>query len=194
MKQAEVSQRTKERLAASLKKCMSHKSLAKITVREIIEDCGLNRQTFYYHFHDIYDLLAWTFEQEAIELVRKSDSCLTWEDGLLLFFRYIEDNAYVCQCALDGIGRENLRRFFYTDAQQIVGNIVRELATGITVPEEYLEFLINYHIEALASTTICWLQNGMTMPPERLLQFFKLTVEGNITHSLLHAEAVLTDR
>ena len=48
---------TKRALAESLKKLLSKKNLDKITVKDIVTDCGVNRQTFYYHFHDIYNHL-----------------------------------------------------------------------------------------------------------------------------------------
>ncbi len=53
---------TKKALAASLKRCMEKKPLSKITVSELIADCGVNRKTFYYHFEDIYGLLKWMLE------------------------------------------------------------------------------------------------------------------------------------
>ena len=56
-----MSQITKNALAASLKKLLSKKELSKITITNITEECGVNRQTFYYHFKDIYDLLEWIF-------------------------------------------------------------------------------------------------------------------------------------
>ena len=56
-----MSQVTKRALAASLIKLLSQKPLDKVTVKDIIEDCGVNRQTFYYHFKDIYDLVDWIF-------------------------------------------------------------------------------------------------------------------------------------
>ena len=43
---------TEKALAASLKKLLEKKTLDKITVKDITDDCGVNRQTFYYHFHD----------------------------------------------------------------------------------------------------------------------------------------------
>ena len=54
---------TKQLLANALKKKLNQKTLDKITVTELAEDCGVNRQTFYYNFQDIYDLLDWTLEQ-----------------------------------------------------------------------------------------------------------------------------------
>ena len=62
-----MSQITKNALATALKKLLSKKELSKITISNITEECGVNRQTFYYHFNDIYDLLEWIFTNEVIE-------------------------------------------------------------------------------------------------------------------------------
>lgn len=50
---------TKQRLADSLKSLLTVKTLDHITVKEIVAQCGINRQTFYYNFQDVYGLLDW---------------------------------------------------------------------------------------------------------------------------------------
>ena len=50
---------TKRAIGASLKNLLREKKLNKITVQDIADDCGINRQTFYYHFQDINDLVEW---------------------------------------------------------------------------------------------------------------------------------------
>ena len=76
MKRTGSSQETKRALAASLKKLMNKKPLSKITINEIVQDCGLNRNSFYYHFEDIYALFKWMLEQEAVEVVKQFDLVL----------------------------------------------------------------------------------------------------------------------
>ncbi|MFR5791125.1 MAG: TetR/AcrR family transcriptional regulator, partial [[Clostridium] leptum] len=48
---------TKKAIMDSFVKMLSQKSFDKITIKDIIEDCGLNRSTFYYYYEDIYALL-----------------------------------------------------------------------------------------------------------------------------------------
>ena len=50
MKHEVQSLATKQALADSLKQLLAKKSFSKITVTEIVENCGFNRKTFYYHF------------------------------------------------------------------------------------------------------------------------------------------------
>ena len=73
MKHKVTTLNTKKTLSALLKKCMERKPLSKITVTDIVNECGLNRKTFYYHFRDVPDLLKWTLEQEAVDVVKKFD-------------------------------------------------------------------------------------------------------------------------
>ena len=44
----------------------------KITVKNVIEECHISRQTFYYHFHDLMEVLEWSFERAAKKLLQES--------------------------------------------------------------------------------------------------------------------------
>ena len=57
---------TKRALAAAIKELMREKPLVKISIADIVERCQMNRQSFYYHFRDKYDLVNWIFYTELI--------------------------------------------------------------------------------------------------------------------------------
>ena len=56
---------TKRALADSLKKLLSRRPMDRITVQDVTDDAAVSRQTFYYHFHDIYDLMEWLVVDEC---------------------------------------------------------------------------------------------------------------------------------
>lgn len=58
---------TKKALASSLKELVRDRSIEKITVADISEHCGVNRQTFYYHFDNKYELVNWVVENDLFE-------------------------------------------------------------------------------------------------------------------------------
>lgn len=124
MKHEEISLNTKKALAGSLKSAMKKKPFQKITVSELIQDCDVNRKTFYYHFEDIYALLKWTFEQEAIEVVKHFDLLVDYEEAIHFIMDYVEANEYIINCAYDSIGRDELKRFFSADFLEIVASII----------------------------------------------------------------------
>ena len=125
MKHEVTSMQTKRALAASLKSIMAHKPFSKITVTEIIDDCGVNRKTFYYHFEDIYALLHWMLEQESIEILKHFNLMTDYRDAVSFVMDYIESNRHIINCALDSGGRDELHRFFFKDFMGIADSVLR---------------------------------------------------------------------
>ena len=62
-------EKVKYRLADAMKSCMKKAPVEKITVKEITEECGVTRQTFYRNFQDKYDLINWYFDKILIEII-----------------------------------------------------------------------------------------------------------------------------
>jgi probable dihydroxyacetone kinase regulator len=156
MTHEEATLQTKTALAASLKKFMKKKPLGKITVSEIITDCNVNRKTFYYHFEDIYALLKWMLEQEAIEVVKNFDLLIDYEDAIRFVIRYVEENAHILNCAYDSMGRDELKRFFYNDFVSLVKNVVddTEERCGLSVTNDFKNFLCDFLTEATAGMLV----------------------------------------
>ncbi len=63
---------TKNRIAETFLKLSLTKSIDKITVTDITRECGISRQTFYYHFNDMSDVIAWSIEKLAKEMLEQS--------------------------------------------------------------------------------------------------------------------------
>lgn len=191
MKHETTTLMTKKAIAASLKKIMEKKPLDKITVREIIEDCDINRKTFYYHFRDIYHLIKWIFEEEAIEVVKQYDLIVNYYDAIQFVLDYVEKNKLICNCAFDAIGRDELKRFFQKDFLFIIQNIVDQLSEGKKVPKDYQAFLVNFYTEALASLLINWVRDKEHYDKQKIIRYVHLTLFGSIEHALNNAEKEL---
>lgn len=161
MTHEEATLQTKTAFAASLKKFMHKKELKKITVTEIIKDCNVNRKTFYYHFSDIYDLLKWMLEQEAIEVVKNFDFLIDYEDAIHFVMEYIEENAYILNCAYDSMGRDELKRFFYNDFISIACKIIddTEEQCGLAVTNEFKALLCDFITEVIAGMLVTGFKN-----------------------------------
>ena len=83
---------TKQALGSALKQMLAVKPIEKIAVKDLVEICGVNRQTFYYHFDDVYDLLEWVFEEDAKKVLPREVVYEHWQDDVILFFSYLRDN------------------------------------------------------------------------------------------------------
>ena len=182
MKYEITSLNTKKTLAGSLKKLMKKKCFSKITISEIIEDCGVNRKTFYYHFEDIYALLKWIFENEAVEVVKHFDLLADYEEAILFVMDYVEQNEYIINCAYDAIGRDEMKRFFYTDAMELISSLVdsAEKELGKQLEPEYKEFLCNFYAEGLAGILIDWIKHREIRNKQQEVEFVTRTIKGSL--------------
>ena len=82
---------TKKALAQSLKELGSTKILDKITVADITNHCGVNRQTFYYHFNDKYELLNWIYTEDLFNPLTKDLDFFNWGDKLVGLLKYMKN-------------------------------------------------------------------------------------------------------
>ena len=133
-KRYKTSETTCQAISGALKQLMTQKPLERITVAEIMDTCGMRRQHFYYYFTDIYDLLRWTFEKEALELLQQQQGVSPWQNGFLHLFQYINQNRAVCLCALDSLGKESLKQMLEADVSSIVDRAVRQTAVENGLP------------------------------------------------------------
>ena len=179
---------TKIALADSLKKLLHVKTLDKITVKDIVEDCGVNRQTFYYHFHDIYDLLGWFFIKEAEKIVGNKKTYTTWHQGFLEAFKYVNNDKKLIINAYNSIGREYLENYLYRIVYKLLKDVVDEQAVGMNVREDDKEFLANFYKYSFVGLTLEWINNDMRQDPELIIRKLDKAIKGNIKAALKRYE------
>ncbi len=184
MKKEEISLATKQKLAEALKDEMKHKSFDKIKISALLEKCDITRPTFYYHFQDIYELMYWTFENEMIELLKKSENCISWDEGCYLVLQYVKENEKVCLCAYESIGWEMLERLFYKDVRAVMQNFVDILAETIQANKEDIDFIADFYTRAFVSCLANWLHHGLKTSPEELIDRLDICMHGNIKAAL----------
>ena len=175
-KQNAASDQTKHALAVALKELMAQRPLDKITIHDLTERCGIRRQNFYYHFEDVYDLLRWMFQEEAVSLLQQHEGTLLWQEGLLQLFCYIEANRAVCLCALRSVGREHLKRFFEADIHAVIHRTVEQIGTEVGalragVTEEEVSLMTHLYVVTFAGMLESWLTGEIDGTPEELVAF-----------------------
>lgn len=179
--------KTKLQLAQALREKMQTKPLQKITIQEIANACNLNRQTFYYHFHDIYELLRWMLEEEAQNILKGRLTSDTWTDVLRRLVQFLEENAQVCRSALEALQYDTIHRFLRLDIEPIVKELVDEVAAGMQVEERFLQFLTHFYTISIAAQLLDWMEGGqkeLQITGEELVQMLDITIGGTIRQAL----------
>lgn len=179
-----MAQTTKRALAASLKKLLAKKPLDKITVTDITEDCEVNRQTFYYHFKDVHDLIEWIFTSEATKALDGKKTYETWQQGILQIFEYVLDNKAIVTATYRSVSRESLERYLYSETYELLIGVVEEKAAGMAVREDDKAFIAHFYKYAFVGLMLEWIRTGMKEKPADITNRLSILVRGDITHAL----------
>ena len=102
---------TKERIAQTVLEMIRQQPVSKITVQRIMEKTNMKRQSFYYHFKDIYDVLDWSVTRYFCErfAFREDESFEEWCETTLTYLS--EHQSYARRIGL-ALGQERICKLF----------------------------------------------------------------------------------
>lgn len=175
---------TKQQLANALKNIMCEKSLEKITIKDLVNYCGVNRQTFYYHFKDIYDLLEWIYKTEAIDSIKDCNNYETWQQGFLKIFQYVKNNREFCINTFNSIKRNQLEDFLYNEVFCLVLNVVNEISIEYPIYDEFKNFIANFYTFGFIGLLTSWIRSGMQESPFEIIQKLEKLINGTIKQAI----------
>jgi probable dihydroxyacetone kinase regulator len=179
-----LAQTTKKALAASLKKLLNEKSLDKVTVKDITNDCEVNRQTFYYHFKDIYDLIEWIYISEARKVLEGKDTYDKWQQGFLEIFDYVIENKMFVENTYHSLSREYLERYLYNETYNLIIGVVEEKAVGMRVSKEEKAFIANFYKYGFVGLMLDWIGKGMREEPAKMIERLSILIQGDFEKAL----------
>ncbi len=175
---------TKEALGNALKKMLSVKPIDKITVKDLVEECGVNRQTFYYHFDDVYDLLEWVFEEDANRVLPQEIYYDEWRENVLMFFHYLYDNKSFVLNIFNSQNRSYLLRYFKRRLHYCIHGFAVIVAEGMNIEWSDLEFVCEFYANGVVGLISQWLDMNMELPPEVTEERFIKMLEGSVENML----------
>lgn len=189
-----MSQRTEKAIAASFKHLLQKKSLNKITISDIANDCGINRMTFYYHFRDVYDLIEWICDEDCKAALEGSKGLENWTLALENFINVLYEDRSFVMSAFHSVEREKIDEYLHKVISGILKDVIRSLPSAQYVSEEDQQFIADYYTYAFAGLLTQWISSGMKDIRDKLFRQIKTISAGNIQRSLELFENTRDDR
>ena len=175
---------TKESLGAALKQMLTVKPIDKITVKDLVEICGVNRQTFYYHFDDVYDLLEWVFEEDANRVLPSEVVYEHWRDDVMMFFKYLADNSVFALNIYNSNSRIYMLRYFKRRLQGCIRSFAIIVSDGKNIDRTDFEFVVEFYANGVVGLISQWLDLGMQLPKEITQDRFLKLLENSVENML----------
>ena len=187
MKNCELREITKEKLATALISAMEEKALDKITVKEIIKKAEVNRKTFYYYFPDIYGLLEWVISRESNKLITEIQNNRDYENALNDVLDSIEKHRHLLNCIKDSVGRVTLERVLYRELEQLASWAMKIgiCETGVAISEKELQILTELSISDIWRLLLLYFQKEISYKRDEFIQFILRYLKASITAGLM---------
>lgn len=173
---------TKTQIISTLGGLLKSKRLDEITVTELVEQCGISRQAFYYHFPDLYGVVDYAIQQIGEHLAPPTPEKWRWalEQGLTL----LRENRIVVLNVYRAYERSyvehNLRRW----AAPLVEARIRLTARQYGVTEDQIGFMIEVLTQALSSVVLSWVERGMPSSVIARMDDFDILIEGCLDYTM----------
>lgn len=152
---------TKQALINTFMDLLNEQPFNKITVTDIVNRCGVNRNTFYYYYQDIYALVDELFRNETRRLIEQRGDYSTTEEGVANALHFLRENKTAVYHLYDSINRLKLEEYIHDIAVSIVEVFMadREATDKLESQDrEDLRFLTTVAVEGVAFE---WMHNGM---------------------------------
>ena len=165
-----------EALAHSLKELVVRAPFEKITIKQIADGAGVIRVTFYNHFQDKYDLLAWIVRSEILDPVRILVSNHMYRETLVLIFSNLMRDKEFYMRAAKIEGQNSFADIVNECAFRMVMDLFRERGTS-TVHSSHqwltIENLAKYYANSMSYIILEWIRTGMSVPPEEMATIYE---------------------
>ncbi len=174
-------------VARALKQLLIDKPLRKISVAELCRVAVINRQTFYYHFNDIFDAAAWVFAREVADHILAHASYSEWAGGLEHLMVYMREHAEQAMAVIDSLPWSRTERFFHAVLRQMMTAVVDELLAqppAIVLEAADRAFVIEHYTVAVWGHIVHWLATGMADDPHDLVRRISFAMQGHVRESL----------
>lgn len=183
-------QYTKNLIKEEFLKLLEERSFNSITISMISERCEINRNTFYYHYDDIYSLVKEILQDEIKKVDQEFNSSSSWENSLITASSFFMENKKAAQNLFKSIDKKDTDLYLYKICESVMTKYVENecQVKNIRACEEDKALVIDFYRAALVGLLDKWVLDGMKKSPDKFIFRLGILFDGNIERSLRISE------
>ena len=177
---------TRQAIMYSLLKLLQEKSIDKITVKDICELCEINRNTFYYYYSDIYQVLEELLKFETEKSLKEDQKYESFYEDFLKRYHLIIEYKKAVYNLYNSKNRDLILKYFQDITEDFVEKYVYKEVKGKKLLPEDIKFIIDFYSSSMIGNIFRWMHKGMQEKQEQLI--YKLSVSYKATIKALIAQ------
>ena len=183
-----MSQFTKKAIIETFMELLTKRSMDKITVKDIVESCGVNRNTFYYYYKDIYDLVDDIFVME-LERIRKLEmNHDSWYEDIHQMALILVENKAAINHVYQSKSRDVLERYIFSLSELVIKEYIKKNELDKLASSENVSFVCDFYRASIAGMLINWIKEGVQTDSEEMLKKIAVVIENTMVVALKSCE------
>ena len=152
---------TKKAIKETFLQLLSERSINKISVKDISDACGINRNSFYYHFADIPSLIEEIVTEEAEKLIEKYPTIDTLENGLKVATEFALENKSAMLHLYNSANRDLFEMYLMNVTGHVVKAYLETAFKDVEVDAEEKEIALRLIKCSCFGMIIDWMNSSM---------------------------------
>lgn len=153
---------TRKAIKETFLNLLEERPLSEITVKDIVETCGINRNSFYYHYQDLPSLLEEIVREEAEGIIRKYPNVTSIVEGYDAMIEFISHRRRAIMHIYRSVNREMFENSLMQMSEYFVRSYLENAMKEIDISPENRQAVIDYFKCVVFGLVIDWLNSGMS--------------------------------
>ena len=153
---------TRNAIISSFLKLLDQRPLAKITIKDIVEDCGINRNSFYYHFRDIPALLGEIVGEEINRIISQYPTIDTLEAGIKIAVDFTLKNRRAVKHIYNSVNRDIFEDYMWRICAYVTETVLRPEFAKHKISDADKRLITRFLTCEVFGLIFGWLSEGMT--------------------------------
>ena len=152
---------TRMAIKSTFVELLNEKPLNQITVKDIVEKCGINRNSFYYHFQDIPALIEEIVTEEADRIIAEYPSVGSIESCLNVALEFARKNRRAILHIYRSANRAIFEQYLWKVCRHVVSVYSDVLFRGKAICDLDREVLTSFYESECFGVVMKWMDGGM---------------------------------
>lgn len=152
---------TKRAIQAAFIELLNERTMNKITVKDITDRCGINRNTFYYHYQDITALLEEICANQVDRIVKEYPTINSIDDCLKAAMKFALENRRAVMHIYNSDNRNIYVNSLWRICEQAVITYADTVLADAQISERDKDLIIRYYKCESFGIILDWISTGM---------------------------------
>lgn len=164
--------KTEQLIIKTFLKLVENKPLDKITIQDIADECGINRNTFYYHFSDIYSLIESAFNDHVSTIEKMFEEGASWSECSKVALNFLVENRRAIRHIAFSMSRTQLDHYLFAVFKRIFTEYLLDNFIVDISDEKFDDLILFYTYAMIGFIDHNFIENSNDIELEELLYKF----------------------